>query len=165
MPKKFWEYPITSVVQVDTCTHIDSSSTIEVDVLACKALDATTCIDNDECQIQIAQVREKVVEGRTWEMVKWLPESNANWFSGDDNLAGTAAAVGTAGDASQEWSIPYDLSKFTYFMFTREGSSDYYQIMDKAFLNLNPATGLPTVHGSSSYAADVLKSTNSANPS
>ena len=78
-------------------------------------------------------------------MVKFLPASSTTWYSGDDNFAGTAAAIGTAGDASNEWSIPYDLSKFTYFMFTREGSSDYYQIMDKAFLNIDPSTGLPVL--------------------
>ena len=77
-------------------------------------------------------------------MVKFLPASSTNWYQGDDNLAGTAAAIGTKGDASSEWAITYNLSLFTYFMFTREvGGTSYYQIMDKKFLNIDPSTGLP----------------------
>ena len=94
-------------------------------------------------------------------MVKWLPASSTKWFSTDDNLNGNAK-VGTAGDKSIEWSIKYDLSKFDYFMFMRD---DYYQIMDKAFLNIDPTTGLPTVTATNPMQRDVLKSSTQANPS
>jgi hypothetical protein len=47
-------------------------------------------------------------------------------------------------------------------MFTR--GDDYYQIMDKAFLNIDPTTGLPTPHGKNKQV-NVLKSTNKPNPS
>jgi hypothetical protein len=51
-------------------------------------------------------------------------------------------------------------------MFMR---NDYYQIMDKAFLNIDPATGLPTPYGNNDTVGiqqrDVLKTSNNANPS
>ena len=159
VPVKFFEHSNTNSVQEDTCTHKSDYSTIKVDVDACKSLDAQACSGNNKCRIQ--QDTVKVFEGRTWEMVKWLPTSSTKWFSTNDNLAGTAE-VGTAGDKSIEWSIKYDLSKITYFMFMRD---DYYQIMDKAFLNIDPATGLPKVYANSPMQRDVLKSTNKADPS
>jgi hypothetical protein len=159
VPVKFFEHPNTSAVKVDTCTHKSDYSTIKTDVDACKALDAQGCIGKTKCRI--LQAREKVFEGHTWEMVKWLPASSTHWFSTDDNLAGTAK-VGTIGDSSNEWSMPFDLSKFTYFMFMKD---DYYQIMDKAFLNIDPTTGLPTLTATSPVQRDMLKSTNRASPS
>jgi hypothetical protein len=108
---------------VDTCTHKSDFSAIKADVDACKALDAQACSGITKCRI--LQAREKVFEGRTWELVKWLPASSTTWFSTNDNLAGTAK-LGTIGDSSNEWSIPFNLSKFTYFMFEREGTSNYY---------------------------------------
>ena len=42
---------------------------------------------------------------------------------------------------------------------------DYYQIMDKAFLNINPTTGIPTVTATNPMQRDILKSTNNASPS
>ena len=54
-------------------------------------------------------------------------------------------------------------------MFTREafGSTPfYYQIMDKAFLNIDPTTGLPTPYGDDiARESEVLKSTSQPNPS
>ena len=95
-------------------------------------------------------------------MVKWLPGSSTTWYSTNDNLAGTAV-LGTVGDKSKEWSTTFDLKYFTYFMFTYEGSADYYQIMNKAFLNLDASGRLPRVIGgvtSPAVSREVLKSTN-----
>jgi hypothetical protein len=48
-------------------------------------------------KIDTPQVIEKVFEGRTWNMVKWLPAISTNWYSTNDNLKGTEV-VGTEGD-------------------------------------------------------------------
>jgi hypothetical protein len=54
-------------------------------------------------------------------------------------------------------------------MFTREafGSTPfYYQIMDKALLNIDPTTGVPTPYGiDNTIKSEVLKSTSQSNPS
>jgi hypothetical protein len=73
---------------VDTCTHKNDYSTFKADVDACKALDAQACSGKTKCRIQM--VTEKEFEGRIWNLVKWLPASSTNWFSTNDNLAGTA---------------------------------------------------------------------------
>ena len=97
VPVKFFEHPNTSSALVDTCTHKHDYSTIKTDVDACKALDAQACSGTNKCRIQ--EATEKVFEGRTWNLVKWLPASSTNWFSTNDNLAGTAV-VGSYGNRS-----------------------------------------------------------------
>ena len=55
----------------------------------------------------------QVVDG--WRLVRFLPPTSPGWYSGNDNLAGTAPR-GTAYDYNSEWSIPF--GEFDEFCFS-----------------------------------------------
>jgi hypothetical protein len=43
--------------------------------------------------------------GELYFPVKFLPATTTKWFSSTDKLAGTDAAIGKAGDNTNEWSL------------------------------------------------------------
>ena len=90
VPVKY-ELPVTAPV-VDTCTHKSESNTIATEVAACKALTADNCSSVAKCRI--ATAKEICFQEKTFLRVKWIPETNTAWFSGNDDLKG-ALVVGT----------------------------------------------------------------------
>jgi hypothetical protein len=74
---------------------------------------------------------------KLFRQVKHLPASSTNWFSDNDNLAGTTT-VGTEGTVAAEWAIPFGTLNFSNFLFA---SGDFLNFVytSKSIITINVA--------------------------
>jgi hypothetical protein len=73
-------------------------------------------------------------ENKSFRQVKHLPADSTAWYIGNDNLAGTIT-VGTEGNISAEWAIPFGTFTFSNFLFA-SGDFKNFVYTSKSILNV-----------------------------